>query len=266
MNTYTDQATDRGQTMAYTVAAELDNDTIRVVLVGIRDGDSETMDAYSPPAPLSGEWAGESIPELLGEPPARCPDCGDTVHPTSDGFYRHDSARTGECGLKALDTPVWEWAAEDFDDYETAYHDAYWSKLETLAADRVLFADCLAVRDLNAHQLAYRADCASPDSPDSAGAQYLRTVADTFVDAVLWNAEHSPDTDIRDQISEIVDGCVPIYTHQLWSTFVDLAAYSEEIDAFTFSVENVTMEDLARVAVYMIGERLADSFEIGATQ
>ena len=34
---------------------------------GYNDGDPEVMDAYAPRSPLSGEWGGESMPELLGE-------------------------------------------------------------------------------------------------------------------------------------------------------------------------------------------------------
>lgn len=38
-------------------------DTARWILQGLDDGDPEVYDAYSR-SPLSGEWAGESIPEL----------------------------------------------------------------------------------------------------------------------------------------------------------------------------------------------------------
>jgi hypothetical protein len=39
--------------------------TYRRILAGFEDGDPEVMDIC--PSPLSGEWAGESIPELSNE-------------------------------------------------------------------------------------------------------------------------------------------------------------------------------------------------------
>jgi hypothetical protein len=32
-----------------------------------------------------------------------------------------------------------------------------------------------------------------------------------------------------ERAAEIADYCVPVYTHNLWVTFVDLAAYSEDV-------------------------------------
>lgn len=39
-------------------------ETAAAILAGYEDGDPEVLDLC--PAPLSGEWAGESIPELFG--------------------------------------------------------------------------------------------------------------------------------------------------------------------------------------------------------
>lgn len=43
------------------------DETYAKVLRGMRDGDPQVMDAYSPPSWLSGEWAGESMNEILGD-------------------------------------------------------------------------------------------------------------------------------------------------------------------------------------------------------
>lgn len=40
--------------------------TLRTVLRGIEEGEPETFDAFGPTPCISGEWAGESIPELFG--------------------------------------------------------------------------------------------------------------------------------------------------------------------------------------------------------
>lgn len=73
----------------------------RRFLLGYMSGDPEVMDQYTPPSWLSGEWAGESISELLGE------------------------AET----TRELDR---------MEDVETAYEDAaeqaYWSELERAAS------------------------------------------------------------------------------------------------------------------------------------
>lgn len=41
--------------------------TYRAVLRGIEGYDAAILDTFRPPSWLSGEWAGESIPELLGQ-------------------------------------------------------------------------------------------------------------------------------------------------------------------------------------------------------
>ncbi len=40
------------------------DETARYLLKGITDGDPAVLDQHGPRSPLSGEWAGESIPEL----------------------------------------------------------------------------------------------------------------------------------------------------------------------------------------------------------
>jgi hypothetical protein len=50
---------------------------------------------------------------------------------------------------------------------------------------------------------------------------------------------------------------VPVYTHNLWVTFVDLAAYSEDLSDLVDSVSVEEPEKLPQLALYMIGERLA---------
>ena len=116
--------------------------------------------------------------------------------------------------------------------------------------------------------LSNMAGCGSPDrsdgigfaserardaEPASAGAQYLRRVAEAFAEALEYSGARGDDA--RDEAAEVVDSCVPIYTHDLWTTFVDLAAYQEDVSEY--AGEEHDMEQLARVALYLIGERLA---------
>lgn len=75
------------------------DDTYRSILEGIDLGDPKVMDAldYSP---LSGEWAGESIPEMLG-----------------DLIEGHDAGKVGVIS----------------DTFEQSARDAYWHEIERVA-------------------------------------------------------------------------------------------------------------------------------------
>lgn len=114
-------------------------------------------------------------------------------------------------------------------------------------------------------QLAHLAGCADPDTHDgigfdsfeapegfepSAGARFLRRVEDDVYELMQ---DDSYDED--DSPHEIADGAVPIYTHELWKTFVDLAAYQE--DPSELGAEPDDMTKCAGVCLYMIADRLA---------
>lgn len=122
---------------------------------------------------------------------------------------------------------------------------------------------------LTTWHLANLADCGSPDKPDrygfdpspnglsflpSPGAQFLRLVADSTAEAIDYAGEDF-DPDSYDPCED-ADGSVPVYAHELWSTFVDLAAYNEDPSELGYDSES-DMETLARVCLYMIAERLA---------
>ena len=103
MKTILQQATDRGTTDGKAKASwAFDGNTTEATykrfLQGFEDGDPEIMDAYDV-SPLSGEWSGESITELLG----------DLIEEDED-------------------------SEEDIlDAYETAFQDAYWNELQRVA-------------------------------------------------------------------------------------------------------------------------------------
>ena len=65
--------------------------TYRAILAGIESGDPEIMDMQ--PSPLSGEWAGESIPELIHgysdmTPEAQDAACDSFEQGFSSGFWK----------------------------------------------------------------------------------------------------------------------------------------------------------------------------------
>jgi hypothetical protein len=100
------------------------------------------------------------------------------------------------------------------------------------------------------------AGCADPDGPDSPGALFLSAVADEEYEQ--WYA-CGPDIDETDAAHEIADGAVPAYTHDMWRTFVDLAAYNET-DEHGLMADALTSGDdigkVAAIALYQIAERL----------
>lgn len=107
--------------------------------------------------------------------------------------------------------------------------------------------------DLNPYQLSNLADCASPDSSESPGASFLIQIQD----AVAYAAEQADGAleDTHDLAHEIADGAVPIYTHEMWQTFTDLAAWQEDVAGEFGPIED--MEKGAQAALYMIAYRLA---------
>ncbi len=113
--------------------------------------------------------------------------------------------------------------------------------------------------------LANLAGCAGPDRPDnigwdhdaqpaggpSPGADFLRSVESSTLEAIEygWN---------EDAAHEVADGAVPVYTGELWSVFVDVAAWQE--DPSELGMEGSEgMEHLAGACLYLIGRRLAEA-------
>ena len=105
-------------------------------------------------------------------------------------------------------------------------------------------------------QLARLADCSDPDSLTSAGADFLRTVETSAVEAFNYaNDDDRADDCWIGTSHDVADSCVPIYTHTIWTTFADLAAWQE--DPTELGADASDMEHAAKVCLYMIGERLA---------
>lgn len=102
---------------------------------------------------------------------------------------------------------------------------------------------------MNAYQLANLADVQSPDSLESPGAQWLVQVA-SYADEIDASEEYW-----QDEVSEAADSVVPIYTHNRWQVFVDLCAYTEDVNDIDPGA-SADMNDRAGLALYMIAERL----------
>jgi hypothetical protein len=112
----------------------------------------------------------------------------------------------------------------------------------------------------NAYQLANDADVTTPDSLESHGSTFLLAVQDAVHEAIEDADGDTTADDLRDNVAEMINGLVPIYTYQKWMTFVDLAAWQE--DAQEMIGEDVVkvdaaLDQLSDVALYQIADRLA---------
>lgn len=126
-------------------------------------------------------------------------------------------------------------------------------------------ADALAeLNTYNAWHLSSRADCGSPDTKDSAGAQMLLRVRDAFVEAVEYDPATWLSDDYTDSVHEIADGAPSVYTHEMWSQFVDLTAYNEDLDDLGGTTGDMQRD--AAVALYIIAERLVHVLHEELTQ
>ena len=112
------------------------------------------------------------------------------------------------------------------------------------------------INNFSAYRLSLKAGVESPDAVDSHGAQFLEGVRDALVEWVEHNRGEDIDTlseKAQDDAFEQVDACVPVYTHQLWQTFTDLAAYSDEASD---ELDGGTMTEQASYVLASIAERL----------
>lgn len=102
----------------------------------------------------------------------------------------------------------------------------------------------------NAYELAILAECASPDTLTSPGAEFLEYVQ-VYANEAIECSEVN-----EDMASEIADNAPNVYTWTLWQQFTDLAAWQEDIEEFG-PTEDLTY--VARMALYQIALRLADA-------
>ena len=111
-------------------------------------------------------------------------------------------------------------------------------------------------------RLASDAGVAGPDSLTSPGADWLRLVYGSALEIAEqirdndWTVSAMiEDGDALGLVAESADSVVPIYTHNLWEIFVDLAAYTENVDEY----EPQDMTQRTSIALYLIARRLLET-------
>lgn len=136
-------------------------------------------------------------------------------------------------------------------------------------------------RTLTTWQLARMAGVADPDRADdygftstvdrpqdytpSAGALFLRHVADAYDEAIDYSPEladgDDEDGERNDRFHELADDAPDVYNHQRWQEFTDLAAWAEvddtdQIDGLPLSGD---MTEQAGQVLYAIALRLLNA-------
>lgn len=111
------------------------------------------------------------------------------------------------------------------------------------------------INELTAYDLARMVDdtgVSTPDSDTSPGAEFLTSIRD----AVTEYFDHQPDhVDSDVEWSEEIDSSVPVYTHQVWKTFIDVTAYQTE-----WAEEQSELSTQAAMATLaMLAEELAQA-------
>lgn len=109
------------------------------------------------------------------------------------------------------------------------------------------------IKELSAYNLAAMADCLSPDDMESPGAKMLVRVRDNVVEAIKNGSITLDDFDDNGQLHEISDNAPSVYTHELWSQFVDLGAYLEDPEMGEWPDD---LNRVAGIALYQIADRL----------
>ena len=98
-------------------------------------------------------------------------------------------------------------------------------------------------------ELVQLAGCATPDAHMD-GERWLRNVQDATREAIAYCTEHDAELNVH----EVADGSVPVYTRDVWAVFTDVCAWLEDLDGYVDPAADMT--DRARVALYLIAERL----------
>jgi len=103
------------------------------------------------------------------------------------------------------------------------------------------------LEDVSVFELSRIADCGSPDSNTSAGAELLDAIRVNLIDHLRHDAEAAVP------VSDIADMSQNVYTHPIWLQFVDLCGYEEDLS--DYMALGSTMTEQAQYVLANIAER-----------
>jgi hypothetical protein len=120
------------------------------------------------------------------------------------------------------------------------------------------------IKGRHVYSLARDAETLDPDGEDSPGARLLSSVRDSVIEAVEYKVsegltlvEAAEDVRDGDELGEIADGAPSVYTHQVWTEFLDLGGYREDLEPHDLNVDD--LNKIPGIALYHIAYRLAST-------
>ena len=130
----------------------------------------------------------------------------------------------------------------------------------------VAWPDLSGAAALGVWRLARGAGTVDPDTADSPGGAFLRSVAEEVCERVAWCVEQgdcASDEVLADLAHEVADGAASVEGaatvagHEAWSIFVDLAAWRIDTTDYGPPVADDLTGTVARCALYVIARDLA---------
>lgn len=112
-----------------------------------------------------------------------------------------------------------------------------------------------AIADETAWKIANRADVSCPNTEESR--KFLESLRDNVLALTREIAAEDWDREYPDRIAETADNAPSVYTWTVWQEFIGLSAW--QFDPDWDESETATMEDRARVRLYVIAEIIAGS-------
>lgn len=119
-------------------------------------------------------------------------------------------------------------------------------KFDTTHADEI--------KAISVYTLARFAECGDPDSAESAGAEFLKSIAESVIETFEYDSWGSYP---EDAISQISDSCVPVWNYTIAQTWTDLTGWIIDIDELLDGSDQRDTISLMSLALYVAGDRLA---------
>lgn len=124
---------------------------------------------------------------------------------------------------------------------------------------RTVIAILSELSKVHPYGLAGRASTCGPDSAESPGAAFLRSVRDDTLEAISDYLADDPTADLDridddGRLHEVADTAVPVYTAERWAIFTDLGAWERDISDYGVSDDMTTA---CGIALYDIALQLA---------
>lgn len=104
------------------------------------------------------------------------------------------------------------------------------------------------LKNVSVYEMANLANCGTPDSQDSAGAELFDAIRVNLIESLQFNPLGAIE------VASIADISLNVYSHQIWLQFIDLCGYDEDLsDGMALGS---TMTQQAQYVLASIAERV----------